>query len=610
MPVERVRGAYASTLLNPTTAGIRHSRVAPPEPLDVEAATWDQLSRGVQWAIIKLLCENDIPINTSRTPMPFSRAVVVVLGLSRLQIQSFLAVYVDEYEAWIKWDKETAVINWQKLLQLANSRHTSVLDLLPKNRPRLSTDSIPRTAIDDGVSYLRSKKLGEFAGQLSDWIGTNMYGDFIGLKVEAEILHDYLDGKEIRKAACLGWINLKKTHTDLRNKRREEGLPSEVPGGFFFGNFEGDPTPMGYFPGELEELQRDPRNINASQKSRAQNSQRDASRDPNQQLKKRTPTVQESREALRAMERQILRQSRATAPGHIASSATDHDPRYQLMLPGPLRTSRARLATTSRVTVPDQIPDRSRTEAPTQEQQNQSKLQPPNRAKKQTLPQLTLDTHNPETQGTMISKNFNQGSDLALSISHAYSPLRTPARLSVSGRKPSSSPAEERSARFSEIAHGSGTMKVTSGNNRSNQMYSNATFRPSNQAATTPDVQAPANIRNSIEDPDNQTLGGEKETAKTLKRNRKPSRRARDNMESDTEYRPEDDENPQPKKKQKRASSVQKNSKKSVGEQSDPPATQVDGIDERLPTPPQEQVGRSKRSPPPPPFQTLILTFR
>jgi hypothetical protein len=68
-------------------------------------------------------------------------------------------------------------------------------------------------------------------------------------------------------------------------------------------------------------------------------------------------------------------------------------------------------------------------------------------------------------------------------------------------------------------------------------------------------------------------------------------------MESDAEYRPEDDENPQPKKKQRQALSVQKNMKKSVAEQSKLEASQMDGTDECPLTPPQEQVGRHQRSP-------------
>lgn len=252
---ESIRNAFESCLVNPAAVQKRfapsvHLQKLPDKMVPV---TWDDLTPGVRWVILKMLCENDIPSNPRGTPNPFSIVVSVKLRLTHLQIQNFLCEYVYSYALWKTWEDQAQKINWSVLMEAAAEQNTSVIDFLPKGRPKLSTDVMAKEATEHGAAFLRGRGLDDFADRMSDWIGINTFGNFLSVRVEIELLADYLDDRAIRKAISLGWINPQRTAGNVCNKRAAEGLPP-VPGGVYRNSVQNVFLPGGHFEAERLEL--------------------------------------------------------------------------------------------------------------------------------------------------------------------------------------------------------------------------------------------------------------------------------------------------------------------------------------------------------------------
>lgn len=533
--VPLITESYASTLLSLTTASEYHSPslLAQPdvEPVAQRQTQWDDLSAGVQWAVLKILCENEVPGNHGQKPRPFSSVVSVVLRLKRRQIQSFLTVYVDEYEAWQKFGKRAASINWAEIIRLASEREMPLHHLLPKNRPRLSTDSISREAVDLGVSFLRAAGLEAFAANLREWIGINLYGDFIGLAVEAEILRDYLDGKTIRKAVILGWINLEDIGRNLKKQREEHGIPTQRQAtGIFSDDFEGDPYPSHYYAKEWKKLGVDPRKaINAKALPKA--CANDATSGPPGHEKTRPmvrpPTEEEKMETRAAVGRMIV------LPDGVRRGVNANN----LQPVSAANTSSAYVQSANGA-----AGRRARSKTP-----------------RLATPELSvIEEERTNTTEKDSSHGFQRASSNSNDVVHVTPSLRsvTPRPRSSSqqfGNRGGITPIDNRAERFQAIAEQTPRKAV---NKKKRELgHSKSTFAPLGGVSATPDsipphqqLRATAIANHYNQSPSESPL----ELAaiqNTIKRSRKPSRRLRDNLESESEWVPDSDENPQPKKK-------------------------------------------------------------
>lgn len=569
----RLQGAYSSTLLDDITVKERHSSSLliqqDTEPVGQRQTQWDDLSTGVQWAVLKILCENDVPTNPPQTPKAFSFVVSAVLHLKRRQIQSFLSAYVDEYETWQKFEKTAATINWPDIIRLATSHQMPLHQLLPKNRPRLSTDSISPEAVRNGCSFLRSVNLHNFAERLTDWIGVNIYGDFIGLAVESEILRDYLDGKSIRKAVILGWIDLDQIRRNLAYQRKENGLVTEVrTTGIFSDDFEGQPYPAHGFTKEFEKLGAQPRKANAksSQKARRHVAlEADCASDgagcpagrEKTQIRTRMPTPQETRETGTALNRLITLPDgawRNAISGSVVGTHLEHEQPSKTR-----RTAKLKKA---------QPASHTSTASP-----NVQLIRRPATPHVRAAPLTQSPTTPAIDEGTnMASRNLSHKSEASLSNSNAGSRRMQSARPGPacpksharkgSGSNEKTPSTEDYDVRYSEVAEqtlqNTGTMFANSKTKNRGFAHSKSSFVPIERGSATPESLPPHQqlrataIANRFSQSPSESPRDYTATHNPLKRNRKPSRRLRDNLESDTDYKPESDENPQPMKKQRR----------------------------------------------------------
>lgn len=333
--------AYSSMLLNETLAiQTRATNLSAEITQDV---TWDDLSSGAKWIVIKILCNDGVsPDNSKKKDKHnrcFAEVVTTKLYLTRYQIQSFLIVYMHDFEVWQTWEDQTTIIDWPRLLECAASVNRPVMDLLPKGRPQLSTDAISMEEMNKAAKFLRCRHFEQFADQAHEWVGLNVYGDFLGLAVESEILGDYLDGELLRKAASLGWISLKKIRTNLRESRKREGRdPNIPPGGFFMGaGVEGDAEALGFFPDKLDAMQTSSGNCQANSST-----QKDTPTNRRRNKKvaavpcpPRRPTQVEVGEVRAAVDRQILDPYKSMyCPGETVSTLIEKgrppEPEYQL----------------------------------------------------------------------------------------------------------------------------------------------------------------------------------------------------------------------------------------------------------------------------------------
>lgn len=232
--------AYSSTLLDDNALFQTTSHAETPLPRPQLPIGWDDLTVGSQWITLKILCDSGLN-KKARVKQGFSSIVTANLRLSRVQIQRFLAKYMEQYEAWAHWKETSSNIAWDKLLECAANANMSVMDLLPQDRPQLSTDRISREEVDAAAKFLQSKHLDQYAGKLSEWVGINVHGDFLGLRIESELLRDHLDWKLLKKAHELGWIDmevLEKKYEDVcQRDGRTDRVPREV-----FSFFRGDNT--------------------------------------------------------------------------------------------------------------------------------------------------------------------------------------------------------------------------------------------------------------------------------------------------------------------------------------------------------------------------------
>lgn len=550
----RILAAHESALIDPSRPIERHSAsslIPPPaEPVGQRQTQWNDLTVGVQWAILKILCENEVPTNPKKTPRAFSLVVSTVLRLKRRQIQAFLSVYVDEFEKWQKFERTAAAINWPEIIRLATDRGMPLHQLLPKNRPRLSTDSIAPEAVADGVAFLRAAGLDAFAERLGDWIGTNLYGDFIGLKVEAEILRDFLDGQALRKAEILGWVDLAQIRRNLVKQRKENGLPlAEQRTGIFSYDFEGDPHPARYFTKEYKALGVESSRKKANVPAGEERSQ-----------PKRTPTNKEAAETREAFARMILQPECSWSQIPQALQAR-----------GLSRQAGPTLATAGGL--------------PAQSQQQQ-----------QVAGSSARQTPQPPSTNASVTQE-------------PASARRLPSATSQRAfERERSASADDRAARFTQAAEQTVPTTTAAAQSASNSNNSNNKKKNQRGFGHTKSSFAPIVVRDSGTPdslPPHQQLrataiansfsqaspGGESpqdcEAAQSqLKRNRKPSRRLRDTLESESDYRPESDENPQPKKKQKKNAAAPKNAATSAaGAPAGRRQSQLDGTNSATPSP-------------------------
>ena len=549
----RILTAHESALIDPSRPVERHSvsSLLPPpaEPVGQRQTQWNDLTVGVQWAILKILCENEVPANPAKTPQAFSFVVSAVLRLKRRQVQSFLSVYVDEFEKWQKFERTAAAINWPEIIRLATDRNMPLHQLLPKNRPRLSTDSIAPEAVANGVAFLRAAGLDAFAERLGDWIGTNLYGDFIGLKVEAEILRDFLDGQALRKAEILGWVDLAQIRRNLVKQRKENGLPvAEQRTGIFSHDFEGDPHPARYFTREYKALGVEPPCRKA-----------DVPEGEERPPPKRSPTNKENAETRDAFARMIWQ----------PEGSWSHIP--QALQPG--RVSRQ--AGQARATA-------------SQSAQGQQQQQVAGSSARQT----------PQPPSTNTSTTQEPATACRLPSVPSQQAFERERSASVDDRAARFTQAAEQTALITTAAvaqpTNNGNNKKT--NQRGGFSHTKSSFAPTVvRDSATPDSLPPHQqlrataIANSFSQ---SSPGGESpqdcETAQgQLKRNRKPSRRLRDTLESESDYRPESDENPQPKKKQRKSAAAPQNAAASAAAagQAGRRQSQLDGANSATPSP-------------------------
>lgn len=587
-----VQTSFKSALLNPTTASERHSSsillgkdaTPPPPPVGKQQMEWDGLTHGVQWAIIKIVCENDLPTNPRQTRQAFSFVVSAVLRLKRRQIQAFLSVYVDDYERWDKFQKTSATIDWPTIIQLSRDRGLPLHQLLPKNRPRLSTDSISPEAVSRGVAFLHVAGLRNFAERLTDWIGTNIYGDFIVLAVEAELLRDYLDGRSLRKAAMLGWIDLKQIRNNLIKQRTESGLATRMEAnGIFSQDFEGDPSPI-YFGNEYEQLRIKPRKSTAKQTQVTQT--HDYSNDATGHKKgtdgaaasreitpavARHPTQQETQDTCAAFDRLITVPHGAWRTGVSGAQVTTMLERQQLL-------------------------PKTRSAAARSE-------------KEQTNTDTDVDS--PDIQPTRNiaasrARGAPRGSNVAAQPGSGTGHPKQTSRKAGSN-KASTVAENQNCAQSSEVMEETReTIRAAPTNNRSTRSFSHSTstFAPIQQGSATPDSLPPHQQLHATAKADefsqsaSQSPQEQESIHNPLKRNRRPSRRLLDNMESDTEYKPESDDDVQParKKQQQHQQQQQQQSRKTtIGPKKAAaarrPNSQLDGPKSDSPSPqPQVQV--------------------
>lgn len=220
--------AYCSTLL---WRG-RTDQQPQPQPQHIEelihdqTSTWEELSTGAQWIVLEILCQDGL--SEGRSPRGFASIITTVLRLSRAQIQTFLTTYITQYEAYKEWKKTLGNIDWDKLKQLASNANRSILDLLPSGRPDLSFDRISNQEMETAASFLQSHRLGRFSEMLFDWVGLNIRQNFLELPIEIEILQDCLDAQLLRRAHAKGLIDLDAVERRYRDVCDDGNLQSRV----------------------------------------------------------------------------------------------------------------------------------------------------------------------------------------------------------------------------------------------------------------------------------------------------------------------------------------------------------------------------------------------
>ncbi|CAH0055372.1 unnamed protein product [Clonostachys solani] len=223
--------AYSSTLL------WRGGTDQQPQPQHVEetirnqTTTWEGLSTGAQWIVLSILCEDGLA--EGGNPRGFAAIITTVLQLSRAQIQTFLTTYITQYEAYKEWKKTLGNINWDKLKQLASNANRSILDLLPSGRPDLSFDRISNQEMEKAASFLRSHRLDRFSEMLYDWVGLNIRQNFLELPIEVEILQDCLDAQLLRRAHARGLIDMDAVERRYRDVCDDGMVQSRVPSEVF-----------------------------------------------------------------------------------------------------------------------------------------------------------------------------------------------------------------------------------------------------------------------------------------------------------------------------------------------------------------------------------------
>jgi hypothetical protein len=223
--------AYCSTLLWTGRADQQPQPQHIEETIHDQTTTWEDLSTGAQWIVLEILCQDGL--SEGGSPRGFASIITTVLRLSRAQIQTFLTTYITQYEAYKEWKKTLGNIDWGKLKQLASNANRSILDLLPSGRPDLSFDRISNQEMETAASFLHSYRLDRFSEMLNDWVGLNIRQNFLELPIEIEILQDCLDAQLLRRAHARGLIDLDAVERRYRDVCDDGNLQSRVPSDVF-----------------------------------------------------------------------------------------------------------------------------------------------------------------------------------------------------------------------------------------------------------------------------------------------------------------------------------------------------------------------------------------
>ncbi|CAG9973298.1 unnamed protein product [Clonostachys byssicola] len=228
---ENAEAAYCSTLL---WTGRTEQQPQPQhigKTIHDQTIPWENLSTGAQWIVLEILCQDGL--SEGGSPRGFASIISTVLRLSRAQIQTFLTTYITQYEAYKEWKKSLGNIDWDKLKQLASNANRSILDLLPSGRPDLSFDRISNDEMETADIFLRSHRLDRFSDMLYNWVGLNIRQDFLELPIEIEILQDCLDAQLLRRAHARGLIDLDAVERRYRDVCDNGNLQSRVPSDVF-----------------------------------------------------------------------------------------------------------------------------------------------------------------------------------------------------------------------------------------------------------------------------------------------------------------------------------------------------------------------------------------
>ncbi|VUC24411.1 unnamed protein product [Clonostachys rosea] len=196
-----------------------------------QVIAWEDLTTGAQWIVLDILCGDGI--SEGGSPRGFASITTTVLRLSRAQIQTFLTAYITQYEAYKEWKKTIGNIDWDKLKQLAANANRSILDLLPSGRPALSFDRISEQEMDKAASFLRSHRLDRLEDMLYDRVGLNIRQQFLELPIEIEILQDCLDAQVLRRAQARGLIDIDDVERRYRDICDNGMISSRVPSDVF-----------------------------------------------------------------------------------------------------------------------------------------------------------------------------------------------------------------------------------------------------------------------------------------------------------------------------------------------------------------------------------------
>lgn len=157
--------------------------------------SWQHLSFGVQWVLLKTLCEGHC----------FTEAFAK-LGLSLLQVRGFLAQYIEQYQVWSGHEQELLKRSGQDLALEAQGQNMTVSQFIHQRRPHLGADNLSDELVGSGAHYLESRGLGSYAPLLRSFAGCKM--GFLYLPVHSDILQDALDQSRLHRAVRRGWITM------------------------------------------------------------------------------------------------------------------------------------------------------------------------------------------------------------------------------------------------------------------------------------------------------------------------------------------------------------------------------------------------------------------